>query len=907
LIQVTNDHGNVLFVCTYDANNKLQMITDDSGRSVNYTFSQPDGISIPCLFSVSQFNTTTALWQYGYTAYAGFSPCGAPPLLQSILSPSPTGNGMNSLSFTYDDCGRVIAEHDPGGNILSFSYTGGSTCVTTTDTLGTLIATKTQNFTQQGFNAGYTDSSGANVTIAYADANNPYTATTISMAGKTFTKTCDQQGNVTTQTTPFGSTVNNTYSANGRLLTSSKNGVQTASYTYLEPYGLVKTLTTPQPGSLDGSATISQTTKYDVEMPGQGNFGQVVAEIKPGNNGAASLVTTYNYTTDGNYTQPAMISQPVTMTNSAGQTSHYRYDIRGNVISSTDYQGRQTIMTYNLADQVLEVDGPITAANKTPYIILRHRKSIGYLYAGGPVTNTKECSVYYDNVGNATLGIVREIDYSYDAAGQLLSKSGDTQSASYTYDALGHVISLTDGKENTISFNYDIDLNTPAVGLNTKGLLTSIVYPDGKSINFTSYDTSGNQLQRSDGNGVQINYTYGDNGRLSAVTYPATPQLNIAYSYDSANNLIQITDAESNRYYDYDTFGNILDIDTSYGSNSAGGEISYAYNTDGTRQSMTTPAGTYLYDYNASGDLASLVLPNGQKVQWKYDADGGIAKQILGNHAWTNYTYDQLGRLASETNYNPHGRVLSDFSAMRYNAMGSRESERISVPGIPTASGMRQWKYDLKGQLKRDQWTPAVNTGFAHEFSYDNAGNPTHYAPELTGYDGQTRCYNQNNQWVGYGGPNDETLFQYDGNGNPTTYEGNHLFYDANNALIAYANAAGQTQMSAGYRSDGKRAWREVNGQRIYFLYDGEQQICELDSNSNVLAYNSYGATGLVARNDVVHNRVIWYQFDPQGNVLHRLDITGHVRSTDLYDAHGLIIYGGDNSDPNGFGAQCGY
>ncbi len=107
--------------------------------------------------------------------------------------------------------------------------------------------------------------------------------------------------------------------------------------------------------------------------------------------------------------------------------------------------------------------------------------------------------------------------------------------------------------------------------------------------------------------------------------------------------------------------------------------------------------------------------------------------------------------------------------------------------------------------------------------------------------------------------------------------------------------------LTAGYNGDGLRAWKESGGVRRYFLYDGELLICELDASGNVLTTNTWGASGLIARNQV------WYQFDLQGSVAHRLDASGKVLSSDLYDANGNLLAGGDNSDPYGYNGEWAY
>ena len=58
---------------------------------------------------------------------------------------------------------------------------------------------------------------------------------------------------------------------------------------------------------------------------------------------------------DGSYSQPAKSGQPLTITNNAGKVTHLRYDARGNVTSMWDALGNTTDITYNLADDAIDV------------------------------------------------------------------------------------------------------------------------------------------------------------------------------------------------------------------------------------------------------------------------------------------------------------------------------------------------------------------------------------------------------------------------------------------------------------------------------------------------------------------------------------------------------------------------
>ncbi|HOM70907.1 MAG TPA: RHS repeat protein, partial [Armatimonadota bacterium] len=65
--------------------------------------------------------------------------------------------------------------------------------------------------------------------------------------------------------------------------------------------------------------------------------------------------TTYNYTTDGSYSQSAKLGQPITITDNLGHVTHIRYDARGNVVKAWDALGNEVDSNisciYNIANQ----------------------------------------------------------------------------------------------------------------------------------------------------------------------------------------------------------------------------------------------------------------------------------------------------------------------------------------------------------------------------------------------------------------------------------------------------------------------------------------------------------------------------------------------------------------------------
>ena len=160
------------------------------------------------------------------------------------------------------------------------------------------------------------------------------------------------------------------------------------------------------------------------------------------------------------------------------------------------------------------------------------------------------------------------------------------------------------------------------------------------------------------------------------------------------------------------------------------------------------------------------------------------------------------------------------------------------------------------------------------------AGNPTSFK-------GASRTYNSRNQ---------NTAFTFDDNGNPTDYGGASLAYDPEDRMTLWHS--GGASVSAAYRSDGLRAWKQVGTTRAYYLGP-----CELDSSGDVIAVDTFGPNGLLSRRT---DASVFYTFDPQGSVVQTLEADGDIITTQLYDAYGAPVSGG-NPAPYGYGGQYGY
>jgi RHS repeat-associated protein len=887
LTTVTNSAGTALLTFGYDANGLISTVTDCYGRMVAYgngavTSGSVSGI---CLNTVSQVVTSgtvspPARWTYGYTAVNGALQLG------TTTVPSPTGTGTSTATLNYDPTSfKVSSILDASSNQTVFTYNAGSALIQYKDPSGTLTQSYTQNFSATGRNTGITDANGHTYGIGFTDSNNPYRATSwMDATSKSASATYDGFGNVLTSTdarstlTTYG--YDNSVFPLGRLTSVQTGSKPATTFTYYEPSGLVHTVTAPAPSG-SGVTTVTTTFTYD-------SLGNIQTVTGPGNNATSTITTTYNYTTDGGVTiQAAAIGQPVTITDNLGHVRHFRYDAQGRVTSAWDALGNTTGYSYTITGQVQVVTFPATGSTGNGPGSAQYT----YLYPGGPLTKV---DLYND--ASPTPALFRTTTYSRGPEGELLSVggSGAPESYSLTYDAAYRKKTLSDAKSNTTTWFY-----TPA------GYLDHIVYPDTTQMQYTAYDDAGRLLSMTDGRGVVTNYLYSDPaGALTDIQYPAASARNSHYSYDTYGRLLSKTDGEGAYSFTYGDLDELISSTTTY-TGVPGATLSYAYWPDGSRKSLTTPAGSFSYAYDGAGRMNALTDPLSRTASWQYLDNNWLSKQTWGNGAQALYSYNALGRLTELINQKSDGTLLARFGnlsgsqPMTYDPAGNRLSAVVNYAVYPTYSGTTSYTYNPVQSASRDKLTGEASTrngGYTFGFAYDNAGNPTTFKSA-------TRAYNANNQITGTG-------FSYDNAGNPTTYSGIGITWGPEGEPTLF----GTSLMSAGYRSDGLRAWKTLStstGSKNYFVYDGTLPVLELSADGGVRYYNTFGPNGLLSRwirnsggSTSVTRFLLW---DERGNLANRLDEGQSGGIYTIVDAQGIVTQNLATPESWQFGGQFGY
>src|SRR5262249_2260842 len=186
-------------------------------------------------------------------------------------------------------------------------------------------------------------------TRTYSDPNDPYAPSTVADGcGRTTNASWDRYGHPLSITSPRGTVTNITSDYGvfplGRILSARTGSKAPSTIAYYEPSGLPMTASEPRPGESGTGNTVATSLAWD-------QLGNVTSVSRPGNNAAATITTTLGYTSDGAYTQPAAVHQPITITNNLGKVRHLRYDARANVTAAWDALGLRVDAAYNLADQ----------------------------------------------------------------------------------------------------------------------------------------------------------------------------------------------------------------------------------------------------------------------------------------------------------------------------------------------------------------------------------------------------------------------------------------------------------------------------------------------------------------------------------------------------------------------------
>jgi len=589
---------------------------------------------------------------------------------------------------------------------------------------------------------------------------------------------------------------------------------------------------------------------------------------------AAGLVLTYIYTA---LDQPFEVQYPALTGHAPTKISYDYHPINGMLANSiTDRAGNVTSLSYDILlrnDRIRSsLNQPVGPEKVTTFDRLGRAATL--TDEEGNVT-TKAYDIF-DQISNVTfpdhtVGNPRIQAFTYNPYGLPLTQSGvGDYPVTYTYDLAGNRLTLVTqyGSGNTNQ--------TTTWTYNSRNRVNRKTYANTTFYEY-SHDENGNLKTRKDAKNQTTSYSYNLFNQMGTVDYPTDSD--VVFTYDPSGRRLSMTDGSRNGAPSTEWTYDVADRIVTYKQHPVDRIITYAYNEEGARNSMSVekisvPGSQWVtdYSYDAAGrpDTISDSRVGGAPFDYIWETKANLVREIIMPSGSKQYkTYDPIGRLSEIKAVNESEDVVSRY-AYTYNSAGQRK-DVVFHDNTKTI-----YSYDAKRQL-----TNAVRDGdlnYNYIYTFDSIGN------WITGKSGQTNgppvemtfIANSLNQYSQI----NAVALAYDSNGNLTNDGATTYTYDQENRLLG----------ASGELFDYDGVSRRIASNNTKYLYDGLVPIAEVDSGNNFIrtitrgldAVNSFqdagGVGGILAT--VTASVTGYYFYDGNGNVVNILD-----------DSHALIAY----------------
>ena len=524
---------------------------------------------------------------------------------------------------------------------------------------------------------------------------------------------------------------------------------------------------------------ISRTTEFDTAGRPKKTFdvNNRLSTMEYDAAGRLKKTNTQNRITQNDYYPDGRLKK---VTNPDNSFEAYTYDPQGNRKTTTDQDGNVTAFTYesngNVKSQtVKDNNGDVVLSQTSDYNTMNQLKEV----TDGLGNSTRFTN--FDAMGNP--------EKTFDAKDNLTKK---------TYDLQNRLKIVQDAKGKLTKYDYDNNGNLDKVTA-PNGAITTMEYdalnqleneisPDRGTTLYEDYDASGNVQKITDDNGNIKNIEYDSVNRKKTEKWQGSPQLDIAYVYDSCSNgkgkLCSVTDASGSTTFEYNYQGNLVKK----------------------VQNIGTTSLVHKFFYTGENKLWKQNYPSGQSVVYRYGADKLIGININGTQFIKEITYDAAGQiekwkwhngLAYNKSYED-GRLKTftlgnDTRTLAYDPVGNLnlwEDENTQGNNLPT---YKKFGYNTLNRLENfDEYKRiqgANDQRLQHQgFGYDTNGNRTSLAEQGKPYTVYTHKNLSNQLKTIKLGGNTRTLI-HDDNGNLTS-DGLHSYsYDARNRMTGVDNS----------------------------------------------------------------------------------------------------------------------
>lgn len=630
---------------TYGVHGDLETTTDPLGRQVTRRFDDQGTVSAVVLpdgaewgfahDALSRLRQVTdpagGVWSREYDAVGGLAAVVDPTgVRQDVTVDRGAGTAVladafGSTTVTFDEFGRPVSTSTPDGTAELTTFDRCGRVVELVDGEGALTRLDRD---AAGRITAVTSPSGATTTYEYDACGRPCAA--VDALGARTTLTYDADSRVVARTLPTGEVERTTYDACGRVLTRRVPGAGTARFTY----------------DLAGRLTSTQDSRFGQRRFRYDAAGQLVEAVD-----GLGGVTRYEYDVRGRVVQVTDAAggtirraydetdRVTAVTDPSGRTTSATHDAAGRQLTQTDADGRTTTWSYDAGGRVeaLAVDGrPVSTVRRDALartlVVTDHTRGAGRDVEHELVHDRRGLLVRRSRGGQA-------VSWEHDVDGSRVARvDPDGSRTEYRHDAAGRVVRVTRDGDAIASFTWDAAGRL--VGSSTGDLLQTWTYRDGALTAHTSTSTDGVRSTR---------LTRGADDRITSVR---SPEGEVSYEHDAAQQLVAVHVGTSTSRWEYDAAGRVVAERT----------------RDGHRS----------FEYDPAGQLVAVVAEDGARTEHVHDGLGRRVRTATADGAVTDYAWNDLGYLTGVTTRSATGEVTGRVEVW-VDALG----ELAEVDGVP--------------------------------------------------------------------------------------------------------------------------------------------------------------------------------------------------------------------------------
>ncbi|MCS7466898.1 hypothetical protein NZK35_09600 [Stieleria sp. ICT_E10.1] len=545
---------------------------------------------------------------------------------------------------------------------------------------------------------------GNRLSFGYTDGN--LSALTHS-SGESITIAYNAEGLIDRVTDSSGWSTSYTYDPAHQLLLSATNPAGTTMYAYVTGQGPQRQFAL---ASIEDATGVTTSFEYDALGRLAASFlgtdeGRV--EYAYGKAGRVATVDEAHNRLIYSFDQVGGISR---LEDTTGSYLLFDYDIAGNLIRTTDTFGATEEFSWNRSRQLLSVSDQLRGElrfapggpNNQPLSFTDSRGNtiryqldpagnlLGRIFPDGSIERFE-----YDDGGSLIATNNRrnqQITRTVNSLGQLTREDFPDGSANiYTYDVRNRLESV-DNRGAVTTYNYD-----------SADRVTRIDYPKSRWLAY-EYDAAGRRTRLEDHTGHVVQYDYDNVGRLSRLL-DASDELIVTYDYDDAGRLSRETHGNgTTTTYVHDIAGRIETVLNERADGTDNSRFDYSYDTLGRRVGMVTLDGSWTYEYDASGQLIHAIFAStnaeipDQDLIYEYDSAGNRIRTVR-NGEETIYETNNLNQIVSAGDttfrYDVDGNLIQESGPDGVKSYTYNIENRLIR--VAASDGIWEYEYDAFG------------------------------------------------------------------------------------------------------------------------------------------------------------------------------------------------------------------